>query len=71
MAGITRRAETRLYQVICPSILFSFIYMCVIANCQLTYGVACGPGFTLIRAQALGARPVSAAITNAGAPYNL
>ena len=29
-------------------------------------GITFGPGFTLIRLQALGARPVSAAIPNAG-----
>ncbi|MCQ6959392.1 hypothetical protein [Mucilaginibacter aquariorum] len=38
-------------------------------NCQLNNGIACGPGFPLIRAQALGARPVSAFIPNAEIPF--
>ena len=33
-------------------------------------GVACGPGYALIRAQALGAGPVSAPIPNAGLTRN-
>ncbi|MCQ6959600.1 hypothetical protein [Mucilaginibacter aquariorum] len=50
---------------------FSFIHIgtgCELPtnNCKLIYGVACGPGFPLIRAQALGARPVSASLPNAG-----
>jgi len=36
---------------------------------NIDYGVPCGPGFTLIRLQALGAGPVSVSIPNAKIPH--